>query len=67
MFEFNYALLLAQDFTEGGLKLTHLKSYIRALKVKWIKTILSGDESIVSIFREIFGETMEKIVWIRDH
>lgn len=29
--------LLAQDYDLGGLKLTHIKSFISPLKIKWIK------------------------------
>ena len=58
--------LLSLDLAEGGLKMTHLLSFIKALKIKWIKTIYNGDEGWVDIFKMFMGNAQFKCMWQLD-
>ena len=46
--------LLAQDYEEGGLKLTHIRSQIEALKLRWIRRyLLLENEEWTHIFQTV--------------
>lgn len=45
--------LVAQDHDMGGLKLTHIQSFIKALKIRWMKMFLDSTNSSVSVFRTL--------------
>ena len=44
--------VVVQDYPDGGLKMVHLKSYVKSLKVTWLRRILlsSPKSSLISIF-----------------
>ena len=43
-----------QDYPDGGLKMVHLESYVKSLKVTWLRRILlsSPTSSLITIFNE---------------
>lgn len=45
--------LVAQDHDMGALKLTHTQSFIKALKIRWMKMFLDNTNSSVSVFRTL--------------
>jgi hypothetical protein len=58
--------LLAQDYMDGGLKLTHVDSFVKALKIKWIKKVLMGKEDWISVLKYIVGDVMYEFIWQMD-
>ncbi len=58
--------LLSQDFAKGGLKMTHLVSFIKALKIKWMKNILSEDEGWAYIFKLSLSNIYNQDLWQLD-
>lgn len=47
--------LMAQGYEEGGLKLTHIKSQIDALKIRWVRYLILENEEWVNIFQTVSG------------
>ena len=45
---------IVQDYPDGGLKMVHLESYVKSLKVTWLRRILlsSPTSSLITIFNE---------------
>ena len=43
-----------QDYPDGGLKMVHLESYVKSLKVTWLRRILlsSPTSSLITVFNE---------------
>ena len=42
--------VLCQDFYKGGLKMVHLHSYINALKINWIRRLISTNSKYKTLF-----------------
>ena len=54
--------LLAQDYEDGGLKLTDFKTQIDALRARWIRYLMLDNEDWTSIFESVTGiEEWEKV------
>ncbi len=56
----------AQDYADGGLKLTHVGSFMKALKIKWIKKVISGKEDWIAFLKNAVGENLYDTVWQLD-
>ena len=51
--------IIIQDYSEGGLKMIEIDSYINSLKAKWIKRIL--DEENKGLWKEIYIKELKKV------
>lgn len=48
--------IVTQNFCTGGLKMLNFKNFIISLKCSWIKRVVQGGQSWMSIFKAIFGD-----------
>ena len=51
--------LIIQDYSEGGLKMVDIYSYINSLKTKWIKRII--DNKNTGNWKELYNKELEKL------
>lgn len=55
--------LLIQKYTDGGLQMVHLESYIKSLKLSWFRRILqSTDDLLNTLFGVITKSTVSKFL-----
>ena len=48
---------IAQDYSNGGLKMTNIEFYIKSLKTSWIRRAIKDNGSPwISIFKHIVGD-----------
>ena len=43
--------------------MTHLRSFMKALKVKWILHVVNGNDFLSVLFNDVVGEQMITMVW----
>lgn len=46
--------------------MTHLRSFMKALKVKWIPHVVNGNNFLSVLFNDVVGEQMITMVWYLD-
>ena len=47
--------IITQDFEQGGLRMIHLEKYIYALKLGWIRRLITNDSKYKTIFQSTYG------------
>jgi hypothetical protein len=57
---------LAQTYEDGGLKLTHLPSLINALRITWVKRLMTTSGSWQSLAQHILGVQDTSLIWNLD-
>lgn len=55
--------LLIQKYTDGGLQMVHLDSYIKSLKLSWFRRILQSKDNLLStLYSVITRSTISKLL-----
>ena len=56
---------ICQNIEDGGLKMTHVKTLIQALKISWIKRLIEGKGGWQDLFASVICEDIE-LIWELD-
>ena len=60
-------LQLAQEIENGGIKLPHISTLVKALRVTWVKRIVETSGAWQDLAKTELGEVHTEVIWNLDH